>query len=81
MRAVSTSIDPNVLGGLMILVAALATPQVFAARPLLPRKWIGVIWASMVVCLMLTFSRAAFLGLGIAIAVIATVTLPSGQWH
>ncbi len=73
MRAVSTSIDPNVLGGLMILVTALTTPQLFASRPLLPRKWIACIWASMVVCLMLTFSRAAFMGLGLAIAVIAAV--------
>ncbi len=73
MRAISTSIDPNVLGGLMILVTALATPQLFAGKPLLPRKLTAVMWVTMVVCLMLTFSRAAFLGLGIAIAVIATV--------
>lgn len=73
MRAISTSIDPNVLGGLMILVTALATPQLFAAKPLLPRKLTAVMWLTMVVALMLTFSRAAFLGLGIAIAVIATV--------
>lgn len=73
MRAVSTSIDPNVLGGLMILVTALTTPQLFAARPLLPRKLVVVMWLAMVVSLMLTFSRAAFLGLGVAVAVIATV--------
>lgn len=73
MRAISTSIDPNVLGGLMILVTALATPQLFASKPLLPRQVLAVMWSAMVVCLMLTFSRAAFLGLGLAIAIIATV--------
>jgi hypothetical protein len=73
MRAISTSVDPNVLGGLMILVTALVTPQLFAPKPLLPRKWIAAMWLTMVICLMLTFSRAAFLGLALAIAVIATV--------
>ena len=31
MRAISTSVDPNVLGGLMILMTALTAPQLFAA--------------------------------------------------
>ncbi len=71
MRAVSTSVDPNVLGGLMILMAALTAPQVFAAKPLLPR-WItyGSV-AAMFLCLVLTFSRGAFLGFGISLVVIA----------
>jgi hypothetical protein len=73
MRAISTSIDPNVLGGLMILVTALTVPQLFAARPLLPRKLIGVMAAAMIVCMVLTFSRGAMLGLGLGLVVIATV--------
>ncbi len=73
MRAISTSIDPNVLGGLMVLVGVLTTPQLFAAKPLLPRKLLIVMWGTMVVCMMLTFSRAAFMGFGLALAVIATV--------
>ncbi len=73
MRAISTSIDPNVLGGLMVLVGVLTTPQLFAAKPLLPRPLLLAMWATMVVCLMLTFSRAAFMGFGLALAVIATV--------
>ncbi len=73
MRAISTSVDPNVLGGLMILVTALTTPQLFVRAPLLPRRLTAVMWATMVVCLMLTFSRGAFLGLGLALVVIATV--------
>ncbi len=73
MRAVSTSVDPNVLGGLLILVTALTAPQLFAAQPLLPRKWIAVMWVTMFGCMVLTFSRGALLGLVIALAVIATV--------
>lgn len=73
MRAISTSVDPNVLGGLLILVTALATPQLFASKPLLPRRLTIVMWATMAVCMILTFSRGAFLGLGLALAVVATV--------
>lgn len=71
MRAVSTSVDPNVLGGLMILMGALTAPQVFAVRPLLPRPLILVSAAAMILCLVLTFSRGAFLGFGVALVVIA----------
>ncbi len=73
MRATSTSVDPNVLGGLLILVTALTVPQLFAEKPLLPRKLIGVIVGTMLVCMVLTFSRGALLGLGLALLVIATV--------
>jgi hypothetical protein len=73
MRAISTSVDPNVLGGLLILVTALTVPQLFASQPLLPRKLVGVITAAMGLCMLLTFSRGALLGLGLAIAIVATV--------
>jgi O-antigen ligase len=73
MRAISTSVDPNVLGGLMILVTALTVPQLFAEKPLLPRKWLGVMALTMGMCLILTFSRGALLGLVIALTIVATV--------
>lgn len=73
LRAVSTSVDPNVLGGLMILVAGLTAPQVFAARPVLDRRFVVAGLAAMFLCLVLTFSRGAFLGLGVALVVIAFV--------
>ncbi len=73
MRAVSTSVDPNVLGGLMILVTALTVPQLFADKPLLPRKLIVVMALTMGACMILTFSRGALLGLVLALAVISTV--------
>jgi O-antigen ligase len=73
LRAVSTSVDPNVLGGLMILMAALTAPQIFAAQPLLRRPLVLGIWAAMFICLVLTFSRGALLGLAAALVVIAFV--------
>lgn len=73
LRAISTSIDPNVLGGLMILTAALTAPQLFAQRPLLPRKLVILAWLAMFVCLILTFSRGALLGIAMALLVIAFV--------
>jgi O-antigen ligase len=73
LRAVSTSVDPNVLGGLMILVAALTAPQLFAERPLLRRPFTVALWLPMFLCLILTFSRGALLGLTASLFVIAFV--------
>jgi len=71
LRAVSTSVDPNVLGGLMILMAGLTAPQVFSSKPLLPRWFIFTAVAAMFLCLVLTFSRGAFLGFGVSLVLIA----------
>jgi len=73
MRAISTSVDPNVLGGLMILVTALTVPQIVAERPLLPRRLTAVMALTMGVCLILTFSRGALLGLVLALVIVSTV--------
>jgi preprotein translocase subunit Sec61beta len=45
MRAISTSIDPNALGGLQVIVAAVAVVQLFASQPVLPRRWLAPIVA------------------------------------
>lgn len=73
LRAISTSIDPNVLGGLMILAASLTAPQIFAPKPLLRRPLIVALWLAMFTCLVLTFSRGALLGLAAALMVIAFI--------
>ncbi|MBI5302086.1 MAG: O-antigen ligase family protein [Chloroflexi bacterium] len=73
MRAISTSVDPNVLGGLLILVTALSAPQIFARKPILPRPLAIAMAGTMFLCLVLTFSRGALLGLVMALVVIATV--------
>ncbi len=66
LRAISTSIDPNVLGGLLILVTSLTAPQLFTERPILKKVFVAPMLAVMLSCLLLTFSRGAFAGLAAA---------------
>ncbi len=66
LRAVATSVDPNVLGGMLILVGGVAGAQLLAPRPVIPRwaSWpiVGVVGLAMI----LTFSRGALAGLAVA---------------
>jgi polysaccharide biosynthesis protein PslJ len=73
VRAVGTSIDPNVFGGMLMLSASMMLAQLLAARPLLPR-WLllgglGLTATAMV----LSESRASWLGLVAAGALLATI--------
>jgi len=73
MRAISTSVDPNILGGLLILVASLTIPQLFTHRPLFNR-WLALpILAVMAACMILTFSRGSMFGLGCALGLLAVI--------
>jgi len=73
LRAISTSIDPNVLGGLLILVTSLTAPQLFTERPILKKILVAPILAVMLSCLLLTFSRGAFAGLVAACLFLGTL--------
>jgi len=66
-RATGTSVDPNVLGGLLIMTLSIGVAQAFGARPILRRRWTWPIVATMAVALVLTFSRGSFLGAGVAL--------------
>jgi len=70
-RATATSVDPNVLGGLLIMIGALTAPQFFARRPLFSRRLVALFGATMGLCLFLTFSRGSFAGLGAALFALA----------
>jgi O-antigen ligase len=72
-RAISTSTDPNVLGGLLILVTTLTAAQLFARKPLLPRPLIAAIVLTEVLCLYLTFSRGSMLGLAVGLGLLAVI--------
>lgn len=72
-RAIGTSVDPNAFGGLLVLVTALTAAQVFSRRPLLPRSVTAPLTGIMTLCLVLTFSRSAMLGLVVALSVIAVL--------
>lgn len=72
-RAIGTSVDPNVLGGLLLMLGALAGPQLVAVKPLFPRRITVVIVGLVFVALILTFSRSAMLGLAAGLALVAAV--------
>ncbi len=72
-RAIGTSVDPNVLGGLLLMIGALVGPQVVAKRPFLPR-WLAVgLFGVIFLALVLTFSRGAMVGLVAGLGFIALV--------
>jgi polysaccharide biosynthesis protein PslJ len=58
-RAIGTSVDPNVLGGLLAMTLALAVPQLFAREPLLPRRLTVPLVGALGLGLFLTFSRGS----------------------
>ncbi len=70
-RATSTSVDPNVLGGLLTMVGALTTPQLFARRPLFSRRLVILFLGTIGLCLLLTFSRGSFVATGTALLSLA----------
>lgn len=72
-RAIGTSVDPNVLGGLLLMMGGLVAPQLVTGKPLFGR-WLTFGIAGLVfVALILTFSRGAMLGLVAAIGFVAVV--------
>lgn len=79
-RAIGLSVDPNSFGGMLALVLSLAAAQLVARQPLLRRWLLSCIVGVMALALLLTFSRAALLGLAIAAAYLATVRYRKLWW-
>jgi hypothetical protein len=73
MRAIGTSVDPNVLGGLMVLVTMVTAPQAVTYSPLWPRWLILPMLATEGLCLYLTYSRGAMVGLAAALLLLGIV--------
>jgi hypothetical protein len=73
MRAIATSVDPNILGALLILVGALTGAQLFARRPLIARKWLAAMLGIISLCLYLTYSRGSMVGLAAALGLLGLV--------
>lgn len=72
-RAIGTSVDPNVLGGLLLMIGSLAGPQLVAKKPLF-KRWITVGLVGLIfLALVLTFSRGAMLGLIAGLGFVALV--------
>jgi polysaccharide biosynthesis protein PslJ len=73
-RAIGTWVDPNVLGGALAIFGAMIAPQLFARKPVLRYRWLTFLVIGLVfLALILTFSRAAMLGLGIGLTFIAFI--------
>ncbi len=70
MRAIGTSIDPNVFGGLLIMVGVLTLPQLASKEPLFPRKWVIAMALMDTTALFLTISRGSLVGFIIGLAAI-----------
>jgi hypothetical protein len=70
MRAIGTMVDPNVLGGFMILVAGLAAPQVVSPQPIFRCRWIALILGVELLALYLTYSRGSLAGLAAGLLLI-----------
>jgi polysaccharide biosynthesis protein PslJ len=71
-RAIGTSVDPNVLGGLLMLTSSLLVGQLLSQTPVLPRKLLVPMIALALVALLLTHSRSAFGGFIVGAIVVGT---------
>lgn len=73
LRAIGTSVDPNMLGALLMVGAALIVPQLFATRPVMRRRFALLALVPMGLCLLLTYSRGSLAGLVGALVVLAAL--------
>jgi O-antigen ligase len=80
MRATSTSVDPNVLGGVLVFSTTLAVAQVMARKPIFDRRWLALAAGAMGLCLILTFSRGSFVGLLAALAMLGMLRYRKLLW-
>jgi polysaccharide biosynthesis protein PslJ len=70
MRAIGTMVDPNVLGGFLILVAGLTVPQLVSQQPLFRRRWVMLFFLLDLAALYLTYSRGSLVGLAAGLLVV-----------
>ena len=80
LRATSTSVDPNVLGGALIFITSMATAQFFESRPVLSKRQLTIAVCLLLTCMILTFSRGSFFGLAVACFALALLRYPRLIW-
>ena len=73
LRAIGTSIDPNMLGVMLMIAGAIGVAAAMAPRPPWPRIVGALAIGPILACLLLTESRGSWLSLGASIAVIAVL--------
>ena len=80
LRATSTSVDPNVLGGMLIFTTTMTTAMALARKPLLPRPLLFGMLAIMFSCIIMTYSRGSFAGLVAALGLLALIRYRKLFW-
>ena len=80
LRAISTSIDPNALGGLLVFLTIITVSHLFAARPIMPRRYLLLSAGMMALTLYLTFSRGSLLGVVAGLGVISLLRYRKLVW-
>jgi O-antigen ligase len=73
MRAISTSVNPNLLGSLLILITSVTVLQLVAPKPVLPRRALWGMLPFMALCLYLTYSRGSLFGLAVGLFVVGVL--------
>lgn len=73
-RAIATTADPNALGGFLVMIAALVAPQTLTEYPLTGKRWHAwPVLGTLVLALVLTFSRGSLLAFGAALVFIGAL--------
>ena len=75
-RATGTAVDPNALGAFLIMTIALAVPQFFGAKRILPRWIVAGSLGVMGLALLLTISRGAFAATAAAVLALGVLRYP-----
>ncbi len=71
-RAIGTWIDPNAYGGFLMMIGAVAAPQLLSKCPVWGRRWIAFVLMGIIgIGLFLTNSRGSMLGLIVGVGVVA----------
>jgi polysaccharide biosynthesis protein PslJ len=70
LRAIGTSVDPNVFGGTLMLALAIIVVQWAAPRPILPRLILVLLAIPTSAGVLLSLSRASWLGLAVGLLLV-----------
>ncbi|MFN8512002.1 MAG: O-antigen ligase family protein [Chloroflexia bacterium] len=73
IRATGTGVDPNSFAGLLMIALIVVVAQAAAQRPLVPRLLTFPAAPALALCLLLTQSRAAWLGAAAGIGIVAVL--------
>ena len=81
LRAIGTSVDPNIFGGLLAIVAALIVPQISTSNPIFKQRLTVVLMLIVTITsLVLTYSRTAMSALLASMIFVAIIRKRKTLW-